>query len=327
VDNLTKSIELAPKDAEGYILRGKAYARLQDLEKAMRDLRRALELRPSYEKAHAAYADGKATAWDERGAIEEYSRAIALDASYGRYSLERGKLRYDMGSLDDAAADLRRAASELLGDDQVTAYLLLWVARARAGEAFGATAELTDVMTAGRIQGDRFWTNARFLRGELAEPAYLAALAAADGDDAEARKAEGFFLAGSKRLAFGDQRGGVTLMRSALRTGAESSYAYDRARLELETLLLGFHPMRIEDATNRLVVAAVIPGGPAEAAGIHPGSVLATIGGVDAGRDAFLAFLANAEPGSTVVIQVVDGAGSRENVSLRLTPDSSAPTR
>jgi tetratricopeptide (TPR) repeat protein len=327
VDNLTKSIAREPEDAEGYILRGKAYARLQDLAHAMPDLRRALELRPDYEKAHAAFADGKATAWDAQSAIDAYSRAIALDPTYGRYSLERGKLLYDTGRLDDAAADLRRAATVLLGEDQVTAYLLLWVARARAGEAFGATAELTGVMAAGRIHGERFWSNARFLCGGLAEPAHLAALNALAGDDVGERKAEGFFLAGAKRLAFGDRRGGLTLMRDALRTGADASYAYDRARVELESLLLGFHPIRIEETEHRLVASSVTPGGPADASGIRSGSVLARIGGAEAGRDAFLTFLASAEPGSTVEVQVVKGAGPVERMTLSVTPDSSEPTR
>jgi tetratricopeptide (TPR) repeat protein len=325
VDNLTKSIEREPDDTESYLLRGKAYARLQDLGKAMPDLRRALTLAPNYGRAHAAFADGRATAWDAAGAIEAYSRAIALDPTSARYALERGKLLFDTGRLDDAAADLRRAATALLGDDQVTAYLLLWVARARAGEAFGASAELSDVMAAGRVRGDRFRTNARFLCGQLAEPALLADLEAKDADDE--LQAEKFFLAGEKRLAFGDEHEGLTLMRNVLRTGAETSYAYDRARVELENMLLGLHPMRLEDADHRLVVGSVTPGGPAEASGFKPGAVLAMIGGVEAGREAFLHVLETAEPGSALTLQVVDGAGARADVSLRLTPDSSAPTR
>src|SRR5882672_6593187 len=292
IENLTRSIELEPKDADAYLLRGKAYAKLQDLRKAMPDLKRAVELRPDYEKAHAAYADGKAAAWDVNGAIEELTRAIAADALSGRYCLDRGKLFYDIERWDDAAADLRRGATVLLGADQVTAQLLLWVARARSGEAFGATAELSRIMATGRIHGDRFWTNARFLCGEVAEPAYLASLATVEGDDRDERQAEGFFLAGAKRLAFGDRQHGGALMRSVLRTGADGSYAYDRARVELENLLLGFHPMRLEGRDAGLAVSSVTPGGPAEAAGIRPGSIVTTVRGVSAGRDAFLAFLA-----------------------------------
>jgi Tfp pilus assembly protein PilF len=327
VDNLTKSIEREPDDTESYLLRGKAYARLQDLKKAMPDLRRALTLAPDYGRTHAALADGRATAWDAAGAIEAYSRAIALDPTSARYVLERGKLLYDAGRLDEAAADLRRAATALLGDDQVTAYLLLWVARARAGEAFGATAELSKVMTAGRVRGDRFWTNARFLCGQLAEPALLADLEAKGADADDGLLAERFFLAGEKRLAFGDQREGLTLMRNVLRSGAETSYVYDRARVELENLLLGLHPMRLEDAEHRLVVGSVTPGGPAEASGLRPGVVLAMIGGVETGREPFLELLETAEPGSMVTVQVVDVAGARTEIPLRLTPDSSAQTR
>jgi tetratricopeptide (TPR) repeat protein len=326
-ENLTKSIEREPDDAESYLLRGKTYARLQDLGKAMPDLRKALTLAPNYERAHAAFGDGRATAWDAAGAIEAYSRAIALDPTSARYALERGKLLYDAGRLDDAAVDLRRAATALLGDDQVTAYSLLWVARARVGEAFGASDELSKVMSAGRIRGNRFWSNARFLCGQLAEPAFLGDLTARGGGDAGELQAERFFLAGERRLAFGDQHEGLTLMRKALRTGADTSYAYDRARVELENLLVGFHPTRLEESSGRLAVASVTPGGPAEASGLRPGAVLAMIGGVEAGREPFLELLETAEPGSAVTLQVVDGAGARTDIPLRLTPDSSAPTR
>lgn len=327
IENLTKSIELQPEDADAYLLRGKAYAKLHDLGRAMPDLEKAIDLRPDYDKSRTAYADGRAAAWDAEGAIREYSRAIAADSLSGRYYLERGKLFYDSERWDDAAADLGRGATVLLGDDQVTAQLLLWAARARSGAAFSATAKLSSTLAAGRIRGDRFWTNARFLCGETGEPAHLASLATLEGDDQAERKAEALFLAGAKRLAFGERREGLALMQDALRTEAGSSYAYDRARVELENLLLGFHPTQLLEAGAGLAIASVAPGGPAEASGIRAGSTLTAIDGVGANRDAFLTFLAKAEPGSTVELQLTGGDGSRVSVPLTLTPDSSAPTR
>ena len=327
VDNLTKAIGLRPKDTETYILRGEAYVKLHDLGRAMPDLEKALELDPDYENSRAAYADGRAAAWDSEGAIEHYTRALAANPSFGRCYLKRGKLLYDTGRWDDAAADLRRAATVLMGDDQVTAQLLLWVARARAGEAFGATNELAGVMRAGRIRDDRFWTSARFLCGEVTESMYLASVTTIEDGDEDELKAEAFFLAGAKRLAFGDRAGGLALMHDALETRADTSYAFDRARVELENLLLGFHPMRIEEAARGLTVASVTPGGPAEAFGIRRGGVLTAIGGTATDQAAFLAFLAKAEPGSTVELQLVDGAEPRASVPLRFTLGASAPTR
>lgn len=334
--NLTKSIELDPTDAESYIWRGEAYAKLQEFEKALPDLEKALELAPDYPKSHAARADYDAIVWDADGAIREYSRALEKDPLYARCYLERGKLLYDAGRWDDAAADLRRGTDVLLDDNQVTAQLLLWLARARAGGAAGATVELADVVKSRRIHGNRFWNSAKFLCGELAEPAYFAAMADTAVDNDDEVKAEAFFLAAAKRLAFGDRAGGLALMRNVLKTESDTSYAYDRARRELERLLLGFHPMRIDEARRKqlalpsgagLAIVSVIPGGAAEATGIRPGSIVAAIDGVDADQGTLIAFLVKAEPGSTVELQIIDGAGSRAKVTLSLTPDSSAPTR
>jgi tetratricopeptide (TPR) repeat protein len=237
VGNFSKSIERAPQDAESYIVRGEAYAKLHDFGKAMPDLEKAVELRPGYAKAHAAYGDGKAEAGNAEGAIAEYSTALAADPNYGRCFRERGKLLYDAGKWDDAAADLRRGANLLIGDGQITAQLLLWVARAHAGEAAGATNELAAVLKEGRIRGDRFRMGARFLCGELAESPFLAAADKLKGDANDERRAEAFFLAGAKRLVFGDRQGALPLLQKAVETEADTSYAYDRARLELARLL------------------------------------------------------------------------------------------
>jgi S1-C subfamily serine protease len=116
-------------------------------------------------------------------------------------------------------------------------------------------------------------------------------------------------------------------MRRVLATEAESSYAYDRARAELETLLVGFHPMATGQADAGLPIAAVTPGGLAEAAGLQPGFTLTAIDGVPATQDSFVEFLASAAPGSTVTLQLKDGAGSSVTAPLTLRPGSSAPTR
>jgi len=327
VDNLTKSIERNATGADAFIYRGESYAALHEFDKALRDTDRALQLRPDYEKSHAAAGDVKALSWDTKGAREAYSRALELAPDCSRCYLKRGMASYDAQQWGDAAADFHQGAIRLLTDEQITAQLLLWLARARAGDASGATDELSDVMRVGRIRGDRFWAGAQFLTGQIAEPAYLAAVANLKEDEVEALKAEAFFLAGGRRLAFGDRAAGLTLMRNALAMEADTSYAYDRARVELETLLVGFHPMWTAKTDAGLAIASVTPGGPAEAAGVRPGLILTTIDGVTVGQESFLEFLASAEPESTVQLQLEDGAGASVTVPLTLTPGSSAPTR
>jgi tetratricopeptide (TPR) repeat protein len=325
--NFSKSIERDPDDADAYIYRGECYANQQQFGKALPDIDKALQLRPDYEKSHAADGDVKAMLWNAPGAMAAYSRALELDPDYTRCYLQRGMSAYDMQRWRDAEGDLRQGATRLLTDSQITSQLLLWVARARTGDASGATDELLAVMRVGRIRGDRFWAAAQFLTGQVTEPDYLAAVAKMPDDEVEALKAEAFFLAGGKRLAFGDRAAGLTLMRNAIATEAETSYAYERARAELATLLVGFHPMATAQMDAGLVIASVTPGGPAEAAGLRPGVTLAAIDGVPAAQESFVEFLASAEPGSTVELQLKDGAGAITNVPLTLTPGSSAPTK
>ena len=326
IENLTKSIERDSLSAEAYIWRGEAHAKLHEYDRAKPDLEKALEVAPGYAKSHAAMADYLAAVWDRDAAIKEFTVAIDYDPTYARCYLERAQLQLDTERWDDAADDLRKGTGLLVEDRQATAYLLLWIARARGGDALGATAELK-VAVSKRLDVHRFWAGARFLAGETAEPAFVAEMTADKAGDEEELRAEAAFLAGEKRLAFGDRAGGLALLRDVIRSGFEESYAYDRARVELARSLVGFQPMRLDDGT--LAIVSVTPGGPAAAAGIEPGWRLAAIDDQPGNREAFLELLAKAEPGVTVQVQVVAADGSRRVVPLAvaLTPETSAPTR
>lgn len=324
IANFARSIELDPEDAEPYIWRGEAYAKLGEFDRAMPDLATALKLRPDYAKAHAGMADGKAAAWDTDGAIAEYTLAIEKDPIYGRCYFQRGQLLYDLGRFGEAADDLRRAASLLVGDNQINAHLLLWLARARSGDFESATSALSRVLAQGTIRQSRFWNAGHFLCGDVSEPAFLGTVAGKDEDAQDDARAEAYFLAGEKRLVFGDAAGALPLMRTALATEAEGSYAVERARVALSGLLMGFQPSRVDEG---LAIGSVLAGGPAENAGIKPGEILATIDGKQAGQDEFVALLGAMVPGTAVELQIVDPSGSRRLVQLPIRLGSSAPTR
>ncbi len=335
-ENFSKSIALDPEDAESYIWRGESYVRLGDFARGTPDLEKALAMKPAYAKSHAGIADEKAAQWDTEGAIREFGRAIELDANYGRCYLERGKLFYDQERWDDAARDLRQASRLVVSDNDATARFLLWSARARAGEAAGATDELCEAVGRRRILGDRFSATGRFLCDRWDEKSYFAAVAANTEGDPVTLKAEALFLAGVKRLAFGDQAGGLAMMRQTLSTDADSSYAYGRARVELERQVLGVRAMRLGDAARKqfalgpdagLAIAAVVPGGPGDAAGLKPASIVAAINGEEASQDNWITMLESATPRSDVRLQLIDGDGSRRDVSLSLRPETFAPTR
>lgn len=319
IDNLTKSIERNPSDAESYIWRGEAYLKLEEFQKADLDLQKALQLAPDYAKSHAALADYRAAAWDHDGAIREFTAALDRDPTYARCYLERAQLYLDTGRWDDAQRDLRAAGDLSVDDRQATAYLLLWAARARSGDAPGAAAELSKLVSQKRLEQRRFQISARFLLGNTPEPAFLSTLASIEGGDKDELQAEGFFLAGQKRLVLGDRAGALTLLRNVVGIGAEWSYPFDRARFELETSVTGFHPMRFDDGTYR--ITAVTPGGAAETAGLAPGETITAIDDMLPTREALLEMLS--EPGATVRLTVAGKDGTRRAVALALRPATS----
>jgi len=203
---------------------------------------------------------------------------------------------------------------------------MLWLARVQSGDAAGASAELEQLARSGRLRGERFAAGAKFLSGETGEAEFLAALAGLDGDTKEL-EAEASFLAGARRLIRTDAAAGEALLRRALGTGADGSYAYDRARAALAQRLPGFHARWIDDERGGLAIAAVVPGGPAEAAGVPSGSIVSSMNGGPSSQRALLGLLAKAERGGTLEMILVDPAGSRGKVGVRITLGSSAPTR
>ncbi len=317
IANFTRALERDPDDADVRSWRGEAYVKVHDLSRAMADLNKAVALRPGYEKARAALADGKAAAWDKTGAIEEYTRALAISPDYSKCYLARGALFFDVGRYDQAVTDLRQGTQLLLEDKQVTAALLLWLARASAGDAAGATAELEDLARRKQVRGARFMTAARFLAGETDEPKFLAE----HGDACEAS-----YLAGAKRILSGDGAGAAPLLRKALGACDEDFYAHERARAALESRLLGFRSTWIDDDRGMMAVAFVRPGSPVAAAGLQTGTIVAQLDGGRATQSTVNAILSN-PPGEKIDLLLVDPADWHPKARLSFKPDSSAPTR
>ena len=166
-------------------LRGKTYARLQDLGKAMPDLRKALRLRPTTRGPRGVRGRQQPPRWDAAGAIEAYSRAIALDPTIRPVRPREGNSSTTRGgwTMQPSICDARRHGRfwETTGSRRTPSLVVI---SARVGEAFGASDELSRVMSAGESAATGFWSNARFLCGQLAEPAFLGDLTARGGGDA-----------------------------------------------------------------------------------------------------------------------------------------------
>jgi S1-C subfamily serine protease len=175
------------------------------------------------------------------------------------------------------------------------------------------------------MKEDRFRNAVRFLTDEITEPAYLEGVASPSAGTDDRFHAEAFYLAAAKRLLGQDNAGALALLRHALDSDPDGSSGYERARVELADILLGLQVKRADDAG--LVVTSIRPGGPADAAGLKPGTTMSAIGGAAADQDVFVEVLGSSQPGSTVAVQMIDATGASTSVALGVRLDSSAPTR
>ena len=327
VKNLTRSIEKKADDAESYIWRGVSYVKLHQYEKARPDLLKALELAPTYAKSHAAYADYYVSVGDRDAAIKEFTAALEHDPKYGRSYLERGQLHFDAGRWTEAAADFRQAASFLDDDQQALAYVLLWLSRVKGGDAAAATTELKATVAGGDVAARWFGMAVDFLTGDKTQPDFITDMAGSRDQDEDKLEVEAYFIAGEKRLIEGDRPSALALLREIIRSEVEESYAFDRARAELQKSFLGLEAMRLDD--DSLTIVSVIPGGPAEAAGITPGSTVETIDDEPADRDVYLDVLASIDPGLEFEFAIAgaDGAKRVATLEIPLTLETSAPTK
>jgi tetratricopeptide (TPR) repeat protein len=121
VVNYDRAIELDPDYAEAYNHRGAARDDQGDLEGAIADYDTAIQIDPDdfaayYNRGNAHYDQG-----DLAGAIADYDRAIELDPENAAAYNNRGNARYAQGDLEGAIADYDRAI-QLEPNDAVARY-------------------------------------------------------------------------------------------------------------------------------------------------------------------------------------------------------------
>jgi len=109
IADYNRAIELNPKDARAYYNRGIAKRAKGDLDGAIADFSRAIELDPKYAIAYNNRGIAKDDKGDLDGAIGDYNRAIELDPKHAVAYNNRGFDKEARGDLDGAIADYNRA--------------------------------------------------------------------------------------------------------------------------------------------------------------------------------------------------------------------------
>jgi len=112
IADATKAIELKPDDVIAYFNRGIEKHTKGDMDGAIADYTKAIELEPDYVNAYVNRGNEKRTKGDMDGAIADYTKAIELGPDYAEAYSNRGTAKEAKGDIDGAIAD-RTKANEL----------------------------------------------------------------------------------------------------------------------------------------------------------------------------------------------------------------------
>ena len=112
ISDFTKAIELNSNNRYFYSDRGDAKYELKDYYGAISDYTKAIELSPPnvwYDYGNRG--DAKDILKDYYGAISDYTKVIELNPNDGIYYTLRANSKRNLGNLNDACADWKKAAA------------------------------------------------------------------------------------------------------------------------------------------------------------------------------------------------------------------------
>ncbi len=113
-DEIQKALDLDKLLADAYWQRGVLERKRLAVEDALKDLRHALELRPSRIDAYATMAECYADKNDPQNALVNWQKAIAGNAHKPYWHYRYGKLLLERGSAGEAAPHLSSAVDDAL---------------------------------------------------------------------------------------------------------------------------------------------------------------------------------------------------------------------
>jgi tetratricopeptide (TPR) repeat protein len=114
--DLSKAVELDPKDANAFYNRGVVYEHRGDGELAITDYTKAIALNPKDPDAHFGRGNVYYYSDDFDNALKDYEMAIKLNPKHGTAILGRGLTYEQLGKPDKAEADFKKAIA--LSDDE-----------------------------------------------------------------------------------------------------------------------------------------------------------------------------------------------------------------
>jgi lipoprotein NlpI len=237
IADFNKAIELKPDYADAYIGRGYAKFQKGDLDGALTDYNKAIELKPNYCLPYNNRGMLKNDKGDLGGAAADFTKAIELNPKDAWAYRQRGCLHYNSHAFLDALVDFRKSC-ELNSEVQDYSYFRIWLIRARLGEQEAATKELQTYWNNHKTGKPSDWPSkiSSFLTGQLTESDFFEAAENTDKKKDSEQHCEAYFYAGSKRLIEGDKTTATNYFEKCLATDKKSFDEYQSTAAELRFL-------------------------------------------------------------------------------------------
>lgn len=104
---LTEVLAHDPRHGLAMSARGAAFFKMNNLNAALADFNRTIELSPGHARAYHLRGLVREKLADDRGALSDFNSALALDPEYGAAYYSRANLYGKMGRSEDASEDMQ----------------------------------------------------------------------------------------------------------------------------------------------------------------------------------------------------------------------------
>ena len=231
-----RAIEIEPNNAQGYFDRGSTRVEMGDLEAGLSDLNEAIQRNSKSAAAYAARARVYLQLDNHTAAERDFTQAIALDSNNPALAYERGCLYYDKEEWGEALTDFERAMQLDPRHDEY-ARIRTALVQLREGETDTAHATLRELVQRWKATPDDWLAFiAAFLTGDVSREDFLARMQSTYSRGDMTRECQGYFYAGSLRLAEHDAKGARGDFERAVATRQTTLFEYRSAVRALRVL-------------------------------------------------------------------------------------------
>jgi len=225
--------------ASAFAQRGRLEQQNGDLDGALADFNKAIEIKPDFTEAYAIRGYVKQCKGDLDGAFTDYNKVIEMNPKFALVYSMRGLVNYNLHKYTDALSDFRKSCEmNVDAKSQDYSHCYIWFIRARLGEKDAATRDLQTYMDNRKSGTLDDWPTkvVRLLTGQLTEPEFFTAAKNTDNQKDKEQLCEAYFYAGSKRLTEGDKTTATDYFEKCLATECKESDEYNSAAVELKSL-------------------------------------------------------------------------------------------